>query len=366
MIDSNMECPQVEDEAATAAIVQKVAANARKLPAKTIAVIGGGVSSEHDVSLASSEGTRAAAVALGHRVHFFLIDNDGEWSVDGFPGTTAAWEKLRSCDLAIPMVHGAGGEDGVLQGFLETVGVPYFGSGVLSSAVGLDKQVTKLVAHTVGVRTAPGLTIDATLRDQLAETPDQAENLLKSAKIELPVFVKPLRGGSSFGVSKVTEQLNLADAVKLAAHGPVEQDVLIEPEVRGKEVDIGVLELPDGSVIVGPCLQVLADSKEEFFSTEAKYSSTETRFLVPAPIGDEASAAIRAQAKAVFTALGCRGLARVDFFVDDDGTATLNEINTLPGFTSHSQVPRIWAAAGVNYEGLVAIMIETALARTHR
>jgi D-alanine-D-alanine ligase len=319
-----------------------------------VAVISGGASPEHEVSLASGQGIADAAAELGHTVIALVIEPDGTWR----DGQHEAIELLQACDVAVPALHGEGGEDGVIQGFLRQLKVPYVGSGVAASAVGLDKHLTKSVLRAHGLPVTPGITLrGADLRD-----PEAAHQQLKAAGLEFPVFVKPGNGGSSFGVTRVSEPAALAEAVAAAA--ALDGQVLVEQEMRGREIDLAVMEFPDGRVEAGPALEIHSDPDQPFFNTTAKYAKgAGDQFVVPAPLEAELAATLRRTAIEVFETLGCAGLARVDFFVPADGDPVVNEINTFPGFTPASQFPRMWAAAGMSYPDVVQNLLETAHAR---
>ncbi|KAA8967747.1 D-alanine--D-alanine ligase family protein [Mycobacterium sp.] len=264
-------------------------------------------------------------------------------------------EVLACVDVVFPVLHGPFGEDGTLQGLLELAGVPYVGSGVLASAAGMDKEFTKKLLA------AEGLPVGgyAVLRpSQPTLDPEQRERL------GLPVFVKPARGGSSIGVSRVTswEQLPVAIA-RARDHDP---KVIVEAAIVGRELECGVLEFPDGAVqasAVGEIRVLGVRGREDpFYDFATKYLDDAAELDVPAKIDDEIADAIRDLAIRAFAAIDCQGLARVDFFLTDDGPL-INEINTMPGFTAISMYPRMWAASGVDYPALLATMVETALAR---
>lgn len=317
-------------------------------------VISGGPGAEHEVSLASGRAIAAALRELGAEVVACVVARDGTWRTEGIEGLGAGLRALADGDVAVPALYGPWGEDGTVQGILETVGVPYVGSGVLASATCMDKAMTKLRLAAAGIRVAPGRTVGPSLR------PDEAASIV--AELGLPLFVKPLRGGSSYGVSRVTRAADLADAIRVAAG--FGDAVLVEPEFRGLEIDIGVLERPDGTAEASPLLLIEPDAGEPFFTTEAKYERAGTRFLVPAPVEPGLAAALSDAALHAFRALGCAGLARVDFLVDERRGPIVNEVNTMPGFTEHSQYPRMWAAAGMPFARLVETLVETAIARS--
>jgi D-alanine-D-alanine ligase len=320
-----------------------------------VAVVMGGASPEHHVSLASGKGIADAVTELGHTAVPLVIDQQGDWA----DGLHEAIDLLGSVDVVLIGLHGEYGEDGRLQGFLDQLKVPYVGSGVTASAVGLDKHLTKAVLRAHGIPVTPGVRLYG------AETADTeaAIQKLKEADVEFPVFVKPANGGSSFGVGRATDLASLAEAVAAAAE--LDPQVLVEKEMVGREIDLAVLEFPDGRVEVGPPLEIHSDPAQPFFNATAKYdASSATQFVVPAPLEPELAELLRETALEVFAVLGCRGLARVDFFVPADGKPVVNEINTLPGFTPASQFPRMWAEAGYSYADVVGVLIETAVAKS--
>lgn len=269
--------------------------------------------------------------------------------------STGAGEVLASVDVVFPVLHGPYGEDGTLQGLLELAGVPYVGAGVLASAAGMDKEFSKKLF------VADGLPVGdyAVLRPSRSTLrPDECERL------GLPVFVKPARGGSSIGVTRVSSWDDLGAAVAVARrHDP---KVIVEAAITGREVECGVLEMPDGSVEASTLGEIrvagVRGREDSFYDFATKYLDDAAELDVPAKVDDDIADAIRDLAIRAFKAIDCQGLARVDFFLTDDGPV-LNEINTMPGFTTISMYPRMWAASGVDYPTLLATMVETALAR---
>ena len=317
-----------------------------------VAVVMGGASPEHKVSLASGKGIAKAVEILGHTAIPLVIDAEGNWS----DGQHEAIEILQACDVTVPALHGDGGEDGVLQGFFEQLKVPYVGSGVAASAVGLDKHLTKAVLKAHGIAVTPGVTLRGS---ELTDT-ETAMQKLKEAGLDFPLFVKPGNGGSSFGVARATNLPTLLAAIADAA--VLDPQVLVEREMVGREIDLAVLEFPDGRVETAPALEIHSDPGQPFFNATAKYDSSATRFVVPAPLEPSLAERLRRTALDVFEVLGCKGLARVDFFVPADGEPVVNEINTFPGFTPASQFPRMWAAAGMSYAEVVDTLLRTAVA----
>lgn len=304
-----------------------------------VAVIGGGANCEHDVSLASASGVAEALWQAGYEVVRLTIDPHGTWlDREGRPvGLTGAACLIRRCDVLFPVVHGPRGEDGTLAALADLAGLPLVGSGVRAGAFAMDKWVTKLVANAVGVATAPGIVLsDPTYR------------------YTHPVVVKPLAAGSSHGVSLVTEASALDTALDLAF--AIDRRVLIEEVVTGREIDLAVLGRPDGSRVVAPALEVLVNG---VFDYDDKYTRPPD-FIVPAALDEVELKQLEDAAIRVYDALGCAGLARVDFFLTDDGPV-LNEVNTMPGFTEHSQVPMMFAAAGTSYRDLLDLLVRDAM-----
>ena len=340
-----------------------------------VAVVYGGRSSEHAISCVSAgsilrhlDPDRFEAVAVG-------ITPDGSWlrtdadpaqltirdgRLPGVVGHTAsplaqAAEILSSVDVVFPILHGPFGEDGTIQGLLEMADVPYVGAGVLASAAGMDKEFAKKLMA------ADGLPIgDYLVLRQRQEAPIDVD----LERLGLPLFVKPSRGGSSIGVSRVRAAADVPAAVAEARrHDP---KVIIEAAIEGRELECGVLEFPDGSVRASTIGEIrvagVGGRDDGFYDFETKYLDDVAELDVPAKIDDDTADMLRHLAIRTFNALDCQGLARVDFFLTDDGPM-VNEINTMPGFTTISMFPRMWGASGVDYTTLVGTMVETALAR---
>jgi D-alanine-D-alanine ligase len=306
-----------------------------------VAVVGGGRSAEHDVSLASAAAV-ADALSARHTVVRLTIDRDGTWRDQAGRrlGLAGAVELLRTCQVVVPMLHGKHGEDGTLAALCDLAGVAYVGSPLRAGALAMDKWVTKLVAEAVGVATAPG---------QLLTRADAGEYTWRG-----PVVVKPAAAGSSQGVSLV-ETADRLPAALAEAFGHDDR-VLVEEVVRGREIDIAVLGRPGGKV-VAPALEIVADG---IFDSRTKYDGS-ARFVVPAPLDDAARKELEQAAVAMYDALGCAGVARIDFFWTERG-AVLNEVNTAPGFTEQSQVPKMFAAAGMSYADLLDMLVTDVLA----
>ena len=272
-------------------------------------------------------------------------------SLDGSDAGTV----LASVDVVFPLLHGPYGEDGTLQGLLELAGVPYVGPGVFASAAGMDKEFTKKLLAAEGLPVGRQVVLRRGVDALMAEQQDF---------LGLPAFVKPARGGSSIGITRITSWDQLPRAVDHARqHDP---KVIVEGAIHGREVECGVLEFPDGSVRASVVAEIrMPDAPADdhaFYDFDSKYLDDVCEFDVPAALSANVSEDIRRIAVDAFHALDCQGLARVDLFVTEDGPV-INEINTMPGFTSISMFPKMWDAAGVDYRTLIDTLIETAIAR---
>jgi D-alanine-D-alanine ligase len=262
-------------------------------------------------------------------------------------------ELLSVVDVVFPVLHGAFGEDGTIQGLLEMVGLPYAGAGVLASAVAMDKEFTKKLLQAEGLRVGR---YEVLRRGDVTLTPEQKERL------GLPVFVKPARAGSSTGISKVSDWASLAEAIAKARE--IDPKVLVESMIVGREVECGVLEFPDGRVEASLPAEIrILDDSLEFYDFETKYVDDTAELDIPAKLDDVVTEQLRDTAVKAFKALDCQGLARVDFFVEADGSIIINELNTMPGFTPMSAYPKMWAVTGIDYRTLLSTLIDTAIAR---
>ena len=311
-----------------------------------VAVIGGGQNCEHDVSVASAASVRAALDPARYEAVQLTIGRDGRWhdntgralAPTAADSLAAALHVLAKCDVVLPLIHGPLGEDGTLAGLCELAAVPYVGSPLRAGALAMDKWATKLVAEAVGVRTARGRLVTN------ASTVDY----------EGPVVVKPVAAGSSFGVQLVEREEDLEPAVRQALQ--LDDRVLVEEVLTGREIDIAVLDDPDEGRRTGPPLEIRVQG---LFDTTVKYDGS-AEFVIPAPLADTELKALEDAALKVYEALGCRGLARVDFFLTADGLV-LNEVNTMPGMTAESQVPKMFAAAGLSYPDLLDKLLRGAM-----
>ncbi|WP_328942345.1 D-alanine--D-alanine ligase [Streptomyces sp. NBC_00250] len=266
---------------------------------------------------------------------------------------------LGEVDVVFPMLHGPYGEDGTLQGLLELSGVPYVGAGVLASAVGQDKEYMKRVFVSFGLPVGP---YEVIRPREWEQNPAAARKKIVEFAAEhgWPLFVKPARGGSSMGITKVDDLSGLDEAIEEARrHDP---KILVESLLRGREIECGVLEFEDGPRASVPA-EIPPVTNHDFYDFEAKYIDSASG-IVPAPIGDEATAEIQRLAVAAYEAVSCEGLVRADFFLTEDGDFVINEINTMPGFTPISMYPRMWQESGVSYPELVDRLIQAALNRS--
>jgi D-alanine-D-alanine ligase len=306
-----------------------------------VAVIGGGQNCEHDVSLASAAAVAGALDSASYDVVRLTVGREGTWRDRGERpmGLAGVGQILRGCDVVFPVVHGPRGEDGTLAALCELAGLPFVGSGVGAGAVAMDKWVTKLVANAVGIATASGHLVTAATVDLETWTS--------------PVVVKPVAAGSSLGVTLVDEAAAFRPALDAAL--ALDSRALVEDVVVGREIDIAVLRRADGSLLVSPTLEIVVDG---LFDYEAKYGG-DADFRIPAALEERDTKALEDAAVAVYTALGCAGVARVDFFLTEAGPV-LNEVNTTPGMTEHSQVPRMFAAAGLPYPDLLDDLVRGA------
>ena len=371
-----------------------------------MAVVFGGRSSEHAVSCLGAGHVLAALDRDRYEVVPVGIARDGRWilapddpgrlaitggelpSVEAMaaPGTEIAARldpatrglvvtapgdvphSLGEVDVVLPLLHGAYGEDGTLQGLLEMAGARYAGAGVFASAAGMDKEYMKLIFAARGLPVGRYVVVrDRDWRQhetdgvpRAAATPERKRVLDEIGELGWPVFVKPARGGSSIGTTRVPDPAGLEEAIEIAReHDP---KVLVEAAVPGMEIECAVLEgasggPPDASIPA----QVLIGGNAEFYDFQAKYLEADTAMAIPPPIGSDAIDEVRRLACAAFEALSCEGLARVDFFCTPQGRIVLNEINTMPGMTSASAFPLMWEATGLTLPQLWDRIIQTAL-----
>ncbi|MBA3490134.1 MAG: D-alanine--D-alanine ligase [Longispora sp.] len=349
-----------------------------------VAIIFGGRSPEHAISVISAGSVFAALDPDEFEIVPIGITRSGQWMLtdvdlasfqitdrelpevtDGSGTEIALWgggsivalapdsvvPALAGVDVVLPILHGPYGEDGTIQGLLEMAGVPYVGAGVFASAAGMDKEFTRKLLAVEGLPVGPWVVL----------RPGRSLTEADKERLGLPVFVKPARGGSSIGISKVTDWADLDAALALAR--VEDPKVLVEAGIPGREVECAVLEGEYGGEPEASMLSEIrvVSAAHGWYDFEAKYLDDACEYDLPANLPDEVTERIREYALRAFAALDCAGLARVDFFVTPELDIYINEINTMPGFTPISQFPRMWAASGLEYPKLVSRLIRTAL-----
>lgn len=347
-----------------------------------VCILFGGISPEHEVSLRSAESVLNHMDAEKYNIFPVGITKEGQWILYG--GTdysalpTGAWmEHPQNCDAAIspvrgqgllcfngtsvqmqkidvvfPVLHGENGEDGAMQGLLQMAGIAYVGPHVSASAVSMDKTLTKLVADNAGVpQAAWRLVRNKDLHNKMEQILDGIETTFR-----YPVFVKPAGTGSSVGVSKAADRDQLRAA--LAQAGAYDEKILVEEFIHGREVEVAVMG--NDNPVASICGEI--DSGAEFYDYDAKYITDTSVAYIPARIDADVEEHVRQLAVKIYSAIGCRGLSRVDFFVTyEDSRIVFNEINTLPGFTSISMYPKLFAASGIAYSDLIDQLLQLAM-----
>lgn len=366
-----------------AAVVDAQSPGAARSGRTRVLVIFGGRSSEHSISCISAAGVLRALDPAHYDVSAVGILPDGRWvhapndpaeleARDGrLPEVSDAGEPvallpepmeaaadfpgvMRGIDVVFPVLHGPWGEDGTIQGLLEMAGIPYVGSGVFASAAAMDKGHMKAMLAHGGLPVGPYVVV--TDRDWEL---DQAGSVERIASLGFPVFIKPARAGSSVGISKVADRAGLEKAVSEARTW--DRRIIAESAIAdAREIECGVLVDPGGAPQASRCAEIKVHGRHEFYDFEAKYLDDAAELIVPADLDPNTEEAVRALAVRAFEALGCEGLARVDFFVRPDAIL-VNEVNTMPGFTPISMYPRMWAATGIDYRTLVDRLIADAL-----
>ncbi len=346
-----------------------------------VAIICGGRSSEHEISCISAGGVLSAIDRSQYQPVLIGISKSGKWFVlgeetslsikDGVlpaiseSGTPVSLDATGfvsegvnlNIDLVFPLLHGPYGEDGTIQGLLEMADIPYVGSGVLASAVAMDKSFARPIFASHGIKVAAGFVARAS-----DWAKDKSEIQKQADLLGYPVFVKPARGGSSRGTTKVQSASEFADAIEEAHR--FDPKAMVEQEIRGQEIECAVLEI-DGVAKASLVGQIKIDPKYDFYNFEAKYLDSATTIELPAPIDQKISDQIRAKAVDAFISLGCSGLARVDFFLTENNEVIINELNTMPGFTATSVFPKMWAATGVGYTEVITYLLNAALTRNN-
>ncbi|EGW40255.1 D-alanine--D-alanine ligase family protein [Desulfosporosinus sp. OT] len=349
----------------------------------SVVLLFGGRSGEHEVSLNSAQSIFKAIDRKRYSVETIGINKQGQWLwgvlpenmiKEGFPSVEQACQvtlvtdpthphfialdgralpNQGEFDLIFPVLHGPYGEDGTLQGLLEMANVPYVGSGVLGSSLGMDKDRMKAVFQEKDLPLARYVTI---LRSNFINGPETCLNEIE-AKIGYPCFVKPANLGSSVGISKAHHREELLEALNIAAI--FDRKIVVEETINGREIEVSVLgnDAPEAS------LPGEIKPAHEYYSYEAKYSDIGSSLLIPAPLDESIIARLQEMAIEAFRAVEACGLSRVDFFVTPQNEVYLNEINTLPGFTEISMYPKLWAATGISYSDLIDRLISLGLER---
>ena len=337
-----------------------------------VAIICGGKSSEHEISCVSANGILNAIdrnkfepvlIGITKSGKWLLLPDDSNFSiVNGALPTVpesgievsitslglVAGGKQLAIDVAFPVLHGPYGEDGTIQGLFEMIGIKYVGSGVLASAVSMDKSYAKPIFAAAGLSVAAGIVVTS-------------KNFELPSNLTFPLFVKPARSGSSRGTTKVKQKSDLASAVEHALS--FDTKVIIEQAVVGKEIECAVLQA-DGKITASEVGQISISSKFEFYDFQAKYLDNSMELIVPADLPAGVQSKIQQAAITAFNAAGCEGLARVDFFYSTQGEIIINEINTMPGFTPTSVYPKLIEKNGINYQELITKLITTAQTRS--
>jgi D-alanine-D-alanine ligase len=337
-----------------------------------VAIICGGKSSEHEISCVSANGILNAIdrnkfepilIGITKSGKWLLLPSDSNFSIvnGALPcipesgievsitslGLIAGGKQL-AIDVAFPVLHGPYGEDGTIQGLFEMIGIKYVGSGVLASAVSMDKSYAKPIFAAAGLNVAAGIVVTS-------------KNFDLPSNLTFPLFVKPARSGSSRGTAKVKQKSDLASAVEHAFS--FDTKVIIEQAVVGKEIECAVLQ-SDGQITASELGQISISSKFEFYDFQAKYLDNSMELIVPADLPAGVQSKIQQAAITAFNAAGCEGLARVDFFYSTQGEIIINEINTMPGFTPTSVYPKLIEKNGINYQELITKLITTAQTRS--
>ena len=344
---------------------------------KKLGVIFGGMSTENEVSVLSAESILNNLDREKYEVYPIYIDKQGKWwkyiengqkrefgaEVDNKEKIENLIEYLKGLDVIFPVLHGLYGEDGTIQGLFELLKIPYVGCKVLASSVGMDKVYTKIVFEKAGLNQVPYeyvrkykdkyIYVDKNFNESIMKVEEVAEKIAKN--IKFPMFVKPSNSGSSVGVRKTENLEELIENIEYAAS--FDKKVLIEQGINGKEVECAVLGNED---VIASCVGEI-NAADEFYSYDAKYKNEESRTEIPANISEKLSKEIREQAIKAFKSIDGKGLSRVDFFIENaTNKIYINEINTLPGFTSISMYPKMFEASGISYKELLTKLIELA------
>lgn len=346
---------------------------------KKVGIIFGGMSTENEVSVKSAEGILNNISRRNYHVYPIYISQKGIWyryiertlekgihiNISHLQKIENITQYIKQLDIIIPVLHGLYGEDGTIQGLFEILQIPYVGCKVLASAIAMDKAYTKIIFEKAGLNQVKYMYIKNVgdsyiyVDEDLQETMCTLDIICKNAvnKLKFPIFVKPSNSGSSLGVSKACNIEGLKEAIKTAEK--YDSKILIEQGIDGKEVECAVLE-KENCEIISSCVGEV-QAADEFYSYDAKYVMSESKTLIPANISKEIESEIQYQAIKAFKAIDGRGLARVDFFIENvTGQIYINEINTFPGFTQISMYPKLFEETGIKYTELIDILIQNA------
>ena len=347
-----------------------------------VGVIFGGISTEHDVSKVSGTSVISNLDKERYDILPIYIDKIGKWYIydknvneiqildidsnveDEIKPILNIEDILKSLDVIFPVLHGLGGEDGSIQGLFELLNIPYVGCGILASSIGMDKVYTKIIFEIAGIKQAKYeyirkfndkyIYVDKKFNEEIIELDEVVEKINNNLKY--PMFVKPSNSGSSVGINKANNIDELKEAIEYAAK--FDKKILIEEGLIGKEVECAVL---GNEEVLASCIGEIKPA-EDFYTFDAKYKNQESKVLIPAQISEEMSEKIRKLAIKAFKAIDGKGLSRVDFFANvETNEIYINEINTLPGFTTISMYPKLFEQVGINYSNLLDKLIELAL-----
>ena len=347
-----------------------------------VGVIFGGISTEHDVSKVSGTAVISNLNKEKYEITPIYISKEGDWYLYQKPieeikilnidsdlkedivPLTNIQQTLRALDVVFPVLHGLGGEDGSIQGLFELWGIPYVGCGILASSVGMDKVYTKIVFNKAGIAQAKYayvrkyhdsyIYIDKEFNEKIMNLDEVTEKVIQDLKF--PMFIKPSNSGSSVGINKANNQEELKKAIDYASQ--FDKKILIEENIIGKEVECAVL---GNEEVIASCVGEIKPA-EDFYTFDAKYNNQESKTLIPASLKEETSEQIRRLAVKAFKAIDGKGLSRVDFFANEEtGEIKINEINTLPGFTTISMYPKLFEQVGIEYSDLLDRLIQLAL-----
>lgn len=329
-----------------------------------LGVVYGGISTEHEVSIKSAKSVIENLNKDKYEIFEIYIEKNGNWFNSKKEPLENISQFLKNLDVVFPVLHGIGGEDGSIQGFFEMLGVPYVGAGILSSANGMDKVYSKIIFEKAKIPQAKYVYIKNSgdnytyVSDDFEEKTGTIKEIseIVTQKIKFPMFVKPSNSGSSVGIRKIHDLAELQEAIKYAAE--FDKKILVEENIEGREIECAVLGNNE------PKASCIGEIKaaDDFYSYDAKYNNTESKTEIPKDIPKQLQEKVRALAIKAYKALDCKGLSRVDFFINTETEKIyINEINTMPGFTKISMYPKLWEYSGLPYSDLLDELIKLAL-----